>query len=210
MSWKTAIAAVVAVAAVVVAVVLIADFGDDDSAEASETDGAFMAEMTAHHEAAIEMAEMAQERGERAEVKGLAEEIIAAQSGEIERFSSIHDQMFGEPMSSADHGTLGMSASEMGMEMNMSELESAQPFDQAFIDAMVAHHQGAIRMARVELEQGEDDELAEIAEAIIAAQSAEIEQMNAWRQQWYGAPSPAGGAPSEGETEAPSHEMMGH
>jgi hypothetical protein len=64
---------------------------------------------------------------------------------------------------------------------------------------MIPHHQGAIRMARIELEQGEDDELTELATAIIAAQSHEIEEMNSWREQWYGAPSPGGGAPPEDE-----------
>ena len=32
-----------------------------------------------------------------------------------------------------------------------------------------------------------------LAEEIIAAQSSEIEQMNSWREQWYGVPSPEGG-----------------
>ena len=63
-------------------------------------------------------------------------------------------------------------------------------------------------MARIELESGQDQELKDLATAIIEAQSAEIEEMNAWREQWYGAPSPAGGIPEEGET--PSHEEMGH
>ena len=34
--------------------------------------------------------------------------------------------------------------------------------------------------------------------------------MNQWRMEWYGAESPAGGVPEEGETAAPSHEEMGH
>jgi len=33
----------------------------------------------------------------------------------------------------------------------MIHLEEAIPFDRAFIDAMIPHHQGAIRMARLEL-----------------------------------------------------------
>jgi uncharacterized protein (DUF305 family) len=53
---------------------------------------------------------------------------------------------------------------------------------------MIPHHQGAIRMARIELAQGEDEELTELATAIIEAQSHEIEEMNSWRERWYGAP----------------------
>jgi uncharacterized protein (DUF305 family) len=73
---------------------------------------------------------------------------------------------------------------------------------------MIPHHQGAILMAQVVLERGSDGEIQELAEAIIAAQSREIEQMNEWRERWYGARSPAGGVPAGGGM--PAHDMMGH
>ncbi len=208
MSWKVIAGALVAVAAVLVAIVLIA--GGDDTADAKQTDDDFMAQMTAHHEMAIEMAELAQERAEHAEVRQLAGEIIAAQTAEIDRMGSIHERMFDEGIEGHEHGMLGMSHAEMGMNMNMTDLENAKPFDKEFIDSMVAHHQGAIRMARIEKDKGEDDELAEICDAIIVAQTAEIEEMNMWHEQWYGAPSSSGGAPEEGESSVPPHEMMGH
>jgi hypothetical protein len=40
---------------------------------------------------------------------------------------------------------------------------------------MVSHHQGAIRMARVVLEETEDDETRSLAEAIVRTQSDEID-----------------------------------
>lgn len=211
MSWKVIAGALVAAAAVVVAVVLIAGDGDDGSSDAQRTDDDFIAQMVAHHEAAIEMAELAQERAEHVEVRQLADEVIAAQTSEIDQMRSVHERMFDEGIEGHEHGSLGMSAAEMGMHMDMAGLESAERFDEEFIDAMIAHHQGAIRMARIEKDQGEDEELAELCDAIIAAQTAEIEEMNRWRQQWYGAPSPSGGVPEEGEMgSVPSHEMMGH
>lgn len=72
---------------------------------------------------------------------------------------------------------------------------SAKPFDRQFIDMMVPNHQGAIRMARVELKRGKNTHLREIASAIVKAQAKEIREMNAWRTDWYGAPSPSGGVP---------------
>lgn len=200
----------VAVVAAALALIAVAGCGgDDDGDAAAETDGAFVVEMTAHHEAAIEMAEMAQENAAHAEIRGLADEIAAAQSEEIDGMAEMHERMFGESMGEADHGTLGMSGHEMGMDMEITELENARPFDRAFIDAMVAHHQGAIRMARVELEQGSDQEVQDLAEAIIAAQSREIEQMNAWHERWYGSAAPAGGVPGE-DMSMPAHDEMGH
>ena len=191
------------VGAVVIAAIVagIALLGGDDETQASETDGAFLAGMTPHHEMAIEMAEMAQERADHPEIQQLADDIIEAQTDEIELIDSIHQRLFGEPLAAADHASMGLSAEHMGMDMDMEALETAKPFDRAFIDAMIAHHQGAIRMARIELAEGDDAETKSLADTIIAAQSAEIEQMNEWRTQWYGAPSPAGGVPAEDEAE---------
>lgn len=202
------VAAAVALVALVPAV--IAGCGDDDVHDAAvDADGALITEMTAHHQAAIDMAGIAQERAEHPQIRHLADGIVAAQSDEIDEMAAMHEEMFGMPMAGADHGTMGMSAHDMGMDMDMPSLEAAKPFDRAFIDAMIAHHQGAIRMARVELEQGSDPGLHDLCNSIIEAQSREIEQMNDWRERWYGDPSPAGGAPAQGGS-MPSHGMMGH
>lgn len=52
--------------------------------------------------------------------------------------------------------------------------------DVAFACGMIAHHQGAIDMAEVLLENGEDAEMRALAETIIAAQQAEIAEMTQW------------------------------
>jgi uncharacterized protein (DUF305 family) len=201
-----------AVLTVAIAIVLAACGGDDDSggdeANAEQTDGAFITEMVPHHEGAIEMAEIAQQQGEHPEIQELARNIIASQGEEISQLEAAHDRLFDAPVGEVDHGSLGLSEEDSGMAHDASALQGADPFDQEFIDMMIPHHQGAIRMARIELESGQDVELKTLAEAIIEAQSAEIEEMNEWREQWYGAESPAGGVPEEGET--PSHEDMGH
>ncbi len=65
--------------------------------------------------------------------------------------------------------------------------EGGAPFDRAFIDAMVPHHEAAIAMAKAAKRAGlSQSELLRIADSIAITQRDEIDEMRAWRQQWYG------------------------
>lgn len=52
--------------------------------------------------------------------------------------------------------------------------------DVAFACGMIAHHQGAIDMAQVLMDHGDDPDMIALAGKIIAAQTEEIEEMTAW------------------------------
>ena len=184
--------------------------GAEDGSASEKTDGAFLSEMVPHHQSAIDMAEVALKQAEHPEIETLANSIIASQSDEISTLESIHQRLFGGAIGEKDHGSLGLPDHATGMDMDLATLKSAKPFDREFIDMMIPHHQSAIAMARVELERGSDDEAQALAEQIIEAQTQEIEDMNAWRAEWYGKPSPAGGVPPAEEGSTPSHEAMGH
>jgi uncharacterized protein (DUF305 family) len=202
--------ALVAALGALLTIVAVGACGGEERDETEATDGAFLVSMVEHHRGALRMAELGRERAQHAPLRRLSGEITAAQQEEIDRMETIHERLFDEPLGEIEHGSLGMAGHEMGMDMDMPHLESARRFDRAFIDMMIPHHQGAIRMARVQLAQGsEDDELRELSEAIVAAQSEEIERMDRWRERWYGRPFPGEALPLHGDR-MPSHEMMDH
>jgi uncharacterized protein (DUF305 family) len=188
-----------ALALIVLAAVALGCGDDNDSSSAggNKTDAAFISDMTAHHQGAIEMARIAQKKAEHSEIRKLADDIVAAQEGEISAMEKIRDDM--HEMGEHGSGHMGMSESEMGMDMDPAELETAKPFDRAFIDAMVPHHEGAIAMAKELLESGEQPALRKMAEDIIDAQTKEIAQMREWRKAWYGSAATGGHQAMHGE-----------
>jgi uncharacterized protein (DUF305 family) len=182
---------------------LAAACGEDDTSTGgnpsgntlgNETDRAFASAMIPHHESAVDMAEIAREKSSRPEIKQLAVAIVTTQNAEIEQLTALDQDLTD---AGVEAGDLGVTEHEMGMDDDPSMLEDAKPFDREFIDMMIAHHQGAIRMARAELDDGEKPELRELAEAIADAQAKEIDEMNTWRVEWFGSVSPAGGVPAE-------------
>jgi uncharacterized protein (DUF305 family) len=70
-------------------------------------------------------------------------------------------------------------AANNAMHMDMA-IEFTGDADVDFIRGMIPHHQGAVAMAEIVLEHGDDPEVAALARAIIDAQREEIAWMEAW------------------------------
>jgi uncharacterized protein (DUF305 family) len=64
-------------------------------------------------------------------------------------------------------------------------------FDQLYIDMMIPHHGSIIALAEAALPHLTDPRLQQVAEAIIATQTAENAQLTEWRTAWYGSGEPA-------------------
>ena len=61
---------------------------------------------------------------------------------------------------------------------------SGDDFDKAFIEMMIAHHQGAIDMAELSPDRAKHDEVKKLSEDIISAQQKEIADMKQWQEDW--------------------------
>ncbi len=164
-----------------VAGALLAGCGDSDSSSDNRTaaggnpvDRAFIADMIPHHEAAVQMGQIAQQRGTSEFVKKLADDIVKTQNAESSTMRAADKRL---KTAGVTTGSLGVAEDQMGMDHDPAALKTAKPFDRAFIQMMIPHHEGAITMAKAELAKGKDPELKRLAEDIIAAQQREIAQM---------------------------------
>ena len=146
------------------------------------SDERFIDAMVFHHQGAIDMAEVALENAEHLELLQLAENVISTQQAEIEQLRSIKEQEFG-----TSEVPTQMSPEEMemmGME-DPAELANQRPFDEAFINAMIPHHESAIEMAQVALAESDNPAVRDLARRIVDDQTREIEQMRGWLEEWY-------------------------
>jgi uncharacterized protein (DUF305 family) len=147
------------------------------------SDERFIDAMVPHHQGAIEMARVALQNAEHDEIIQLSENIISTQQAEIKELKSIKQEEFGTSEVPMEMSPQQMQS--MGVMMDPQELANREPFDKAFIDGMIPHHQSAIEMAQVAREKSKNPQIKELAENIISAQQTEIEQMKQWREQWY-------------------------
>ncbi len=185
---KRLIAAAIAATA---ALALTACSDDDSSASlpdnVTEIDVTFAQEMIPHHEQATEMAALAQDRTTNPEILDIASRIEAAQDPEIETMTTWLQEWGGPEDSTNEHSEMnhgqGSESSMPGMmsEDDMTALEDATgvEFDQMFLTMMIEHHEGAIVMAKTEIDSGTNPDAIALAEQIEAAQTAEIAEMEA-------------------------------
>jgi uncharacterized protein (DUF305 family) len=147
----------------------------------NDADVEFAQRMIAHHEQAIEMAEIAQDpaRQAGADVVALAERIAAAQDPEIDLMTGWL-AAWGQPLqmdTSDGHDMSEMTGMMSAEDMDALASATATDFDDMWLTMMVEHHDGAIEMATAVHAEGSSPEVASLAGQIIAAQQAEVDEM---------------------------------
>jgi uncharacterized protein (DUF305 family) len=144
----------------------------------SPADVAFATDMIPHHQQAVAMSRLADTRAASPEVKALAARIDEEQGPEIGQMTAMLTA-WGAPVPSGDQPMAMSGMPGMMGPQEMADLVAASgpAFDRAFLTMMIAHHTGAVAMAQTELAQGTNPQARQLAQAIIAAQQAEIAEM---------------------------------
>jgi uncharacterized protein (DUF305 family) len=150
-----------------------------------EVDKHFIEMMIPHHQAAVEMADLALQKATHPELKKLATAIKADQTKEIEQMKAWYKQWYGTEVPVTSMTGMEMHHSGMmAMDMSLESLKNASNFDKEFIRQMIPHHQSAVMMAQMVVNSSNHPQIQTLAQAIIKSQTAEIQQMQQWYQTW--------------------------
>jgi uncharacterized protein (DUF305 family) len=142
----------------------------------SDSDVMFAQMMIPHHEQAVLLANLAESNTQYSIILDLASRIGDAQEPEITTMKSwLAEAGATEDM---DHS---MSMPGMISDDDMRALEMARndEFDVLFLTHMIAHHEGAVAMANDVLTTTTNPDVITFANEVIAAQTLEIEEMQA-------------------------------
>lgn len=136
-----------------------------------------MTGMIDHHAMAIMSAELCLEKAVHDELRALCEDIVTAQSAEIELMQSWLLDWYGVTYSP-----------DMAMDRGMEHLDrlTGEAFEITFMEMMIRHHRQAVREGTMCVARAYQPELIGMCESIIATQTAEIREMQGWLCEWYG------------------------
>lgn len=150
--------------------------GDGDSNEAGFTqqEQMFAMMMIPHHQQAVDMSKLATTHTSTTSVLKLAAQIEAAQAPEIKQMTA----WLGEGQSAADmmHHDMGMGGMMSEEDMAALAAVNGKAFDKLYLAGMIEHHKGALEMVKMIADSNNDEVLA-LHDAIVKAQTAEIEYM---------------------------------
>ncbi|OBB77766.1 DUF305 domain-containing protein [Mycobacterium sp. 852014-52144_SCH5372336] len=154
----------------------------------NQADVTFAQGMIPHHQQAIEMSDMVLAKdGIDPQVVELANEIKAAQGPEIEQLQTWLREwgVAATPPTGPMPNMPGHDMDGMMSEQDMAALRDAQGVEASrlFLTQMIEHHEGAISMARTEVDSGQFPAAVDMARSIISSQQQEIDSMQQLLQQ---------------------------
>ena len=140
----------------------------------------FLYEMIPHHEAAVSMAENLLSYGENLEVKKLAMTIMRDQIEGIQKMKTLLDQIKNNPQVDKAKETAYLKIYNEDYKQMMEKMSKVEPtgsVDKDFLEEMIPHDEGAVKMATNILNYTTNEDLRGIATHIISGQQRQLEEM---------------------------------
>ena len=152
----------------------------DKNVSWNKADQKFVQEMIPHHEQAVVMSEMVGNVEISTQTVALASEIMGAQASEIELMQGLLNEWDVESDPHAGHKMSGDESHGMMTDEELAELKnlSGADFEKMWLTKMLAHHQGAVKMAETVIADGKDSRVKTLAEQIVSQQQKDIAQIN--------------------------------
>ncbi|MEW1843887.1 DUF305 domain-containing protein [Nonomuraea angiospora] len=146
------------------------------SATPNAADIKYVQDMVVHHRQALDMSLLAPTRAESAQLKNLASRIKDAQGPEIQYMTTwLREQQQTVPDHHAAHE--GMPGMATPAQMEALKAAKGKDFDRMFLELMINHHLGAIKMSEQVLTSGSHIRIEELASDVSVTQAAEIRRM---------------------------------
>lgn len=150
------------------------------SAEHNDADIEFAQMMMPHHSEAISLADGVRIAGSNPAVKALAQRIRDDQAPEIEVMNAMLMAWGKPPAGHEGHSdTMDMPGMASAADLEAFYRSSGTEIDRLFVTLMIAHHKGAIEMARTERLQGINPQATAMATSIMVSQQTEIVDLEA-------------------------------
>lgn len=153
-------------------------------------DKAYLTDMIAHHQGALNMASRARELATKAEIRTLADAILTSQSTEVQQMMVWQQEWNYSTTDSSNPHAGHMMESSGSMGESMADMEamlnglSGEAYDKVFLKQMILHHQQAVDMSKYADTNAKHQEVKDLARAVITAQEKEIADMKSWQQKW--------------------------
>ena len=147
------------------------------SAHGADVGETWARKMIPHHQGALDMSEVVMRVGQDPDIRRMAQKTVEMQTGDIAELRRWLDGRASGAVGLPPQGPFEPVEAQMKEAMMAA---SGPDADHAWARKMIAHHQGALEMSRIALEDAEEAEIRGMAQKTIEMQTRDIRELEAW------------------------------
>lgn len=156
----------------------------DQKPAAKDFDHKFLSKVPKHHQGAIEMARVCEQKAQHTDLKDFCSRLATEQDQEESRMERWRSSWYGEQEAHIPE----MPRMQAQQKEMMTKLQSAsgEHFDDVFLMSMTEHHQAGMPDMKSCIASAKHPELQKLCRQMTDEQQKEIAQMRTWMKEWGG------------------------